>query len=135
MNLPDQETLLRFINDAHAKDRTPAPEDSSAVAWLLLSMIVDVQKGRPLKPYFTQLGVQKLRDPQHGFSPRNATIDTEEFEWVRQCQAGEITYEECTRKFEDKYLEASRRQIQNWIRAIRPRTENMPVIKRKKTRR
>lgn len=122
MKLPDQETLQRFINDARARDCMPAKEDCAAVAWLLLSMIVDVQKGRPIKPYFTQLGIQRPRESQHGFSPRNATIDTEEFEWVRQYQAGAISYENCTRKFEDKYYEASRRQIQNWIRAIKPRT-------------
>ncbi len=117
----DRETLSRFINAAMARDGQPDHKDAQAVAWLLLNLITDVQHGRNLKAHFTRMGFRKQRTAI--FSPRNASIDTPEFELVRQHVAGKLTYSEVVELLGSMHP-ADTRTVQGWIAEIKPRAES-----------
>jgi len=117
----DRETLGRYINAALKRDGQPDREDARAVAWLLLTMITDVQQGRDPKRHLTGMGFRKQRTAR--FRPGNASIDTPEFDLVLQHVAGDLTYSEVVVLL-GKMHPAETRTVEGWIAEIKPRAES-----------
>lgn len=117
----ERDALIRFANYT-AGGREVDPEDIKHAAALIMGIMQGIRVGDDLNVELRRLfkarkARAKLFDPQH------ATMGTPAWNVVEHYVRGKISHREAVDLFMNEIQPASRRQIESWIAAIKPRVE------------
>ena len=116
----EPEMILKFINDTTNR-RPTAPNHTMQAAALLAGLRQGLIAGDDVgKELRRLLRIKKSRSKI--YDPSTAYMGTPEFVIVQQYVSEKIPHKEAVKQF-NKIHPASRRQIENWIAAIKPNVE------------
>lgn len=120
------EKILSFIRDAVDPNKMPSVESIRATGALIFEMIQAAKYGHSWEKYKKRLGVKKIPDKR--FDPSLVTVDDPVFGLILANVKGVYSHSETVALFAEHVCPASDRQIERWIRSIRPRVEKTLAV-------